>query len=86
MTREVYSDSEFIQFSRKHVFVRVFADTNAEGMRLLRRFRIEATPTLVVLDSAGKEIDRIVGGLEAQELIDVLEEIMQSSKSQRYHL
>ena len=86
MTREVYSDSEFIKFSRKHVFVRVFADTNNEGMRLARRFRIEGTPTLIVLDSAGKEIDRIVGAMGTQELIEVLEEIMQSSKSQRYHL
>ena len=80
MAREVYTDKAFIQFSRNHVFVRVMEDADAEGERLARRFRIEGTPTLIILNSSGKEVDRIVGGRDALDLIDELNEIIQSAK------
>jgi thioredoxin-related protein len=86
MTREVYSDKKFVKFSRNHVFMRVNEDTDAEGAQLARKFRVEATPTLIVLDSDGKEIDRIVGGMGAQELIEDLEDIFRSAKSEKYRI
>jgi|WetSurMetagenome_2_1015567.scaffolds.fasta_scaffold702621_2 thioredoxin-related protein len=84
MAREVYADKKFINYSKKHVFLRVMEDTSDEGHALARKFRIEGTPTLIILDSSGKEIDRIVGGRDVQELIDELEDILQSAKSEKY--
>jgi hypothetical protein len=84
MTREVYTDEEFIRFSRSYVFVRVMEDTDPEGNGLARRFRIEGTPTLIVLDSRGREVGRIVGGRDASDLIDELEEIIESSHHEKY--
>jgi thioredoxin-related protein len=84
MAREVYTDKEFIKFSKSLLFMRVFEDTSAEGKSLARKFRIEGTPTLIILDSSGKEIDRILGGMDARDLIEELKEIIQSAKSEKY--
>jgi thioredoxin 1 len=81
MTREVYTDKELIEFSRNHVFMRVFEDTEAEGARLARKFGIDGFPTLIILDSDGQEVDRIEGALSAPDLIDTLKEIFKSAKS-----
>jgi len=80
MTREVYTDEEFIRFSRSQVFMRVFEDTEAEGARLARKFKIGGFPTLIILDSAGHEVDRIVGARDAQSLIEELESVFQDAK------
>jgi thioredoxin 1 len=81
MTREVYTDKELIEFSKSHVFMRVFEDTEAEGARLARKFGIDGFPTLIILDSDGQEVDRIEGALSAPDLIDALKEIIKSAKS-----
>ncbi len=78
MTREVYTDNEFIKFSRSQIFMRVFQDTDPEGARLARRFKIEGFPTLIILDSSGHEVDRIVGAMNAQDLIEELQLIFHS--------
>ena len=74
MTREVYSDSEFIKFSRKYVMMRVFQDTEPQGNRLASRFRVDGFPTLLILDSSGREIGRILGFRSAQDLVDAIGE------------
>ena len=72
MTREVYSDRDFIEFSRSQIFVRIFIDEDPEGKELAREFGIEALPTLIILDSKGREVDRLVGGRDAPDLIKIL--------------
>ena len=70
MTREVYPDKEFIKFSQNYVFIRVFQDTEPQGNRLARRFGVEGFPTLLLLDSSGREVDRVLGFRSAEELMD----------------
>ena len=86
MTREVYADEAFIRFSRSYVFVRVMEDIDSEGYRLARRFRTEGTPTLIILNSSGKEVGRILGGRDALDLIDELKEIIESAHPGKYRL
>jgi thioredoxin-related protein len=69
MTREVYANKEFIQFSKNYVFVRVFQDTDPQGDRLASRYRVEGFPTLILLDSSGHELDRFLGFRPAEDLI-----------------
>lgn len=83
MTREVYSDKRFIQFSRSQIFVRVFQDTESQGARLARKFRVEVSPTLIILDSSGKEVERIEGAMSAEDLIEELKLIFESARSNR---
>ena len=81
MTREVYTNKDFIESSRSLVFVRVFQDTEPQGARLASRFRVNGFPTLIVLDSRGHEVERILGFTSAPDLIEQLQEI--SSGDQR---
>lgn len=80
MTREVYSNRDFIKFSRSQIFIRMFIDENPEGKEIAREFGIEALPTLIILDSKGREVDRIVGGRDAPDLIRILEFIFESAE------
>lgn len=81
MTREVYSNKEFIEFSRSQVFVRVFVDTDPGGDRLTRKFKLEGTPTFIILDSKGHEVDRIEGGMSAKDLMEALTDIFENAES-----
>ena len=83
MTREVYADERFIEFSRSQVFMRVFEDTEPEGARLARKYNVPGFPTLIILDSRGQEVDRIVGAMPAKDLIEELRLIFKSAKSER---
>ncbi len=80
MAREVYTDKEFIKFSKNHIFLRFFQDTDPQGKRLSDKFEVDGVPTLIILDSSGREVDRILGAMSAPELIDELEMIFQSTK------
>jgi thiol-disulfide isomerase/thioredoxin len=75
MTREVYTDKEFIRFTRKYVFIRLFQDTDPQGARLASRYRVEGFPTLIILNSSGREVDRILGFRSAPDLIDEIQDI-----------
>jgi thioredoxin-related protein len=83
MTREVYTDKRFIEFSRSQVFLRVFEDTQPEGERLARKFGVPGFPTLIILDFRGHEVDRIVGARRAQDLIEELHLIFNGAKGNR---
>jgi thioredoxin-related protein len=83
MTREVYTDQKFIEFSQGQVFMRVFEDTQSEGGRLARKYGVSGFPTLIILDSRGQEVDRIEGAMRAKDLIRELQLIFKSAKSER---
>jgi thioredoxin-related protein len=83
LTREVYTDQNFIEFSRSQVFVRVFEDTQPEGARLARKYDVSGFPTLIILDSRGQEVDRIEGAMRAKDLTKELQLIFKSAKSER---
>ena len=80
MAREVYTDKEFIDFSRTHVFMRLFLDKDAEGSRLGRKFNVRGFPTIVVLNIKGEEAGRLVGVRGARKLIRDLEQVFDSSE------
>ena len=73
MAREVYTDKRFIEFSRKFVFMRVLADKDPEGAELANRYRVSGMPTFLILDSKGREIDRILGFRSAEEFMEILD-------------
>ena len=73
MAREVYTSKKYLEFSKKFVFLRVFADTNPEGNELRKRYRIQGYQTLLILDSRGRELDRILGARSEDQLIEELE-------------
>jgi thiol:disulfide interchange protein len=60
MDRTVYSDSSVAQVAAAFVNRKVDAE-NGEGIALAQRYRIEAYPTLVVVDPTGAEVARETG-------------------------
>jgi hypothetical protein len=87
MAREVYTDEKFIRFSDNFVFMRVLADQDPEGAELRDRYRVGPIPTLLILDSEGMEIDRIIGARPVDGLIEELELIFKyASESNRFRL
>jgi len=75
MAREVHTNKDFIEFTRSQIFMLLDAENDNDGIRLAGRFNVHAYPTILVLDSQGREIDRFVGGTGAAALIADLKEI-----------
>jgi thioredoxin 1 len=81
MAREVYPDKKFTEFSKTQIFMRFFSDTDPEGARLARKFGVRGFPTLIILDSKGHVVDRIMGERTAPDLIDELQDIFESAST-----
>ena len=73
LTETVYTDSRFIEFAKSQVFMSVDAERDVVGERMRRRFDVRVFPTILVLDSQGKEIERLRGAPTAPELISLLQ-------------
>jgi tetratricopeptide (TPR) repeat protein len=75
MAQNVYPDIEFINFSRSQIYMLLDAEVDSEGIRLSRKFNVDSYPTILILDSKGQEIDRLIGGRDAKELMRDLQKI-----------
>jgi thioredoxin-related protein len=80
MTREVYSNQEFIDFSRSHIFLRIFIDKDAGAKEVARRYGVEGLPTIIIFNPEGREVDRIRGGMSAEDLMEALGYIFESGE------
>ena len=62
MDRTTFSDAEVIrEMSKEFVWLRLNAETDPNGIRMQQRFLVSGFPTLLILDSQGREIDRLQG-------------------------
>jgi tetratricopeptide (TPR) repeat protein len=75
MAQNVYPDIEFINFSRSQIYMLLDAEADSEGIQLSRKFKVDSYPTLLVLDSKGQEIDRLIGGRDTKDLMRDLQKI-----------
>ena len=78
MDRNAFRDARVARKLRDLVAVRVNAEEQTprdglKGVDLANRFRVEAYPTLLVLDSKGKELARLVGAPDAPGFLRWLE-------------
>ena len=56
--REVFPSPEFISVAQRFVCIRVDAEARRD---LASKYRVHGYPTAVILDSSGRELQRIVG-------------------------
>jgi tetratricopeptide (TPR) repeat protein len=80
MAREVYPDKRFIDFSRSQVFMLLDGEKDNEGFKLTAKYNVNSYPTLLVLNSLGQEVDRLVGGRNTTRLIEELKEIFSNGE------
>jgi thioredoxin-like negative regulator of GroEL len=74
LDREVFVRPEVGQATRDLVPIRVDADQPA-GKAVVERYHVVGFPTLLLLDPNGAEVDRIMGFLEAPELVKALADL-----------
>jgi len=83
MAREVYPDPKFVEFSRSHVFIRLFADTDPQGPELAARFKVRGFPTILILNAQGQEVGRLEGARDKDKLMQEIQAITRRSTSTR---
>jgi thiol:disulfide interchange protein len=67
MDQTTFSDPEVVnRMSTDYVWLRLNAETDPYGVRMQQRFLISGFPTLLILDSSGREIDRLQGYIPPQ--------------------
>jgi TolA-binding protein len=70
LDENVYTDAKFIKFSETIVPLRIDVEDKGEGTRLAEQYQLTGLPTLLVIDSEGKLLNRIGGYLEPADLIN----------------
>ncbi len=75
LDRRVYTDRWVISFSRWLVNVKLDAEDGGEGEALARRHGVSGFPTILFLRHDGREVDRIIGFLPAQQFVDEMRHI-----------
>lgn len=69
LDREVFSDNKFAEHFNKHFINYKIDGEKGEGAKLSHKFGIKAYPTLFFLNNKGEVVHKIVGYINAAELI-----------------
>ncbi len=78
--KKVLSSEEVKNILSDYVFARCNGE-EGEGERLFNKYKITAFPTLLILDSNGKEIERLVDEIDRDKIKKILEQV-KSGKSE----
>ena len=76
MNTTVFTDPEVGHFFNEHFINVKFDMEKGEGRELLKRYGMQVFPTYLLLDAAGNEVHRVVGGHDAGEFIRLIREGM----------
>lgn len=76
LDRQTFSDPTVGAWARKSVFAAKVDAEKGEGRRLSQRYAVRAFPTILFLDAAGNEIDRISGVYPPADFIRVADAIL----------
>lgn len=72
MKREVFADKEVETIINAH-FTPVMIDVdNPNSIELLRYFKVNATPTTIILDSQGEVLDYAMGKVEKKKFLEMI--------------
>jgi thiol:disulfide interchange protein len=75
MTEEVFSQEKAGAYFNREFINAKFDAEKGEGLELARKYRIQAYPTFLVLDSDGKEVGRIVGSNDIDPFIESVKQV-----------
>ncbi|MBK8594027.1 MAG: thioredoxin fold domain-containing protein [Holophagales bacterium] len=76
LDRQTFADPTVGAWARKNVFAAKVDAEKGEGRRLSQRYAVRAFPTILFLDAAGNEIDRISGVYPPADFIRVADAIL----------
>ena len=73
LDKEVYSDPKFKEYTKNYVLARIDSEDGGEGSSVAQKYEVDSLPTMIVLSSQGKVLDRITGFMTTAKLIEELE-------------
>lgn len=73
LDKEVYSDPKFTEYMKSYILARIDSEDGGQGSRVAEKYDVDSLPTMIVLNSQGKVLDRITGFMTAPKLIEELE-------------
>jgi thioredoxin-related protein len=73
LDKEVYSDPKFVEYMKNYVLARIDSEDGAEGTDVAQKYDVDSLPTMIILSSQGKMLDRITGFMTTPKLIEELE-------------
>lgn len=76
MADSVFTKEKAGAYFNKEFINAKFDAEKGEGIDVARKYRVEAYPTFLVLDSTGKEVGRIVGGDEIDRFIQKVKQLI----------
>lgn len=61
LDQTTYKDAKFVKASRSWVMVKLNAEKGARNPQLAKKFKVNAYPTLLMLDMRGKQLNMVAG-------------------------
>jgi thioredoxin-related protein len=80
LDEEVYTNAEFIRYMDSFVGLKLNAEDEGIGSKVAEQFRVEGFPTILVFDKTGKLLGKVEGYLEAKEMIQEVNKILESGE------
>ena len=72
---DTYTDQRVIEFAKKNLISKKIDAEKNNGPQQKKKYRVEGYPTILLLDSEGNEIDRIIGYRPPEEFFNELNRI-----------
>jgi thioredoxin-related protein len=73
LDKEVYSDPKFNEYTKNYVLARIDSEDGGQGSNIAAKYGVDSLPTMMVLNSQGKVLNRITGFFTTPKLIEELE-------------
>lgn len=70
------------QFGNQIAFQRINAN-EGDGPAIMRAYRIQGHPTILFIDPQGQEVNRLIGPQSAEQLTEVLQQVLAAASGQR---
>ncbi len=84
LEKTTYKNENVIRFLNDIIPVKFDAE-KGEGKKLAKKFKIRAYPTLVLLDSNGKEIDRYIGYIDGKNFLKTMKNFSRGIGTIQYY-
>ncbi len=82
MDQKVFADPKISEFSKNIVSVRINTE-KGNGISFSRKLRVDGLPTIVFLDSWGRELDRINGYIPPASFLQACRKIVDNERSKQ---
>lgn len=85
LDKEVYTDLKFETFLQGFIPLRLNVEDRADGSRVAASYGVDSLPSILILDTDGKLLNRIGGFMDAKDLMNEINTIQDLVKDEKLH-